>query len=163
MRRLTALLVLVAVASSGTADTPSSGPAGDRLVLTIVAPYPAPGQENLRLPGPYTLSGSKFKELQRDVEAVVAQLGKKTEWWDTGPDASYESLEIYFQGKRYVLNSWYPMFRDSQTAAVSERLGIVAVTGAAEKRRVEDANSARYRTLVGLFAKVRASLKQEAR
>ena len=132
------------------------------MVLSLVVPYPVPGQETVRAPGPHTVSGPKFKELQRDVEAVVAQLGNKTEWWDTGPDAAYESLEIYFGGKRYVLNSWYPRFRDSQTAAVSERDGIVAVSGVAEKRRVEDGNSARYRTIVGLFAKVRATLKQDA-
>ena len=88
MRRLTALLVLIATASSGTADTTASAAAGDRLVLTVVVPYPAPGQETVRAPGPYTVSGPKFQELQRDVEAVVALLGNKTEWWDTGPDAA---------------------------------------------------------------------------
>jgi hypothetical protein len=44
---------------------------------------------------------------------------------------------------------------------VSERNGIVAASGVAEKRRIEDGNSARYRTIVGLFAKVRATLKQD--
>jgi hypothetical protein len=161
LRRLIALLVLIAAASSGIADAPTSGTAGDRLVLKVVVPYPGPGHENARVPAPYTLSGSKFEGLQRDVEAVVAELGNKTEWWDMGPDASYESLEIHFRGKRYVLNSWYPIFRDNQTAAVSERLGIVAVSGVQEKRRVEDGNSPRYRTLVGLFAKVQATHKQD--
>jgi hypothetical protein len=156
MGRLIALLLLIATASSGTADTTATATAGDRLVLTLVVPCPVP------VPGPYTVSGPEFKELQRDIEAVVAQLGNETEWWDTGPEVSYESLEIYFGGKRYVLNSWYQLFLDSPKAAVCEGLSMAAVSGTAEKRGVEDGNRARYRTIVGLFAKVRATLKRDA-
>jgi len=153
VKRLTALLLLFTTATTGFAEPAASGAAGDRLVLTWVVPCP------LDVPGPYTVSGPKFKELQRDVEAVVAQLGNQTEWWDTGPDTSYESLEIYLGGKRYVLNSWYQLYLDSPKAAVCESFGMAAIS--AEKQRgVED--GARHRAIVGLFAKIRATLKRDA-
>jgi len=107
----------------------------------------------------YTVSGDKFRKLQRDVEAVVQQLRGKRTWWDVAPDASWESLEIHLGAKQYVINSWYPLFRDSEKLAVSETSGLVAVSGVEEKRRIENGNSERYRTIVGLFEKVRAAIQ----
>jgi hypothetical protein len=130
--------------------------AEDHLVLIRYSALPPPGRPADNVSARYTVSGEKFRSLQKDVEAAVEQLGAKTVWWDVAPDAAWESLEIYLGPKKYVINSWYPLFRDKQTLAVSERSGLVSVSGAEEKRRVEDGNSARYRTIVGLFDKVQA-------
>jgi hypothetical protein len=143
-------LCMMAIAAAAAAE--------DRLVLIQYSGLPPPGRTADNTAIRYTVSGEKFRRLQKDVEAVIQQLGTKTVWWDVAPDASWESLEIYLGPKQYVINSWYPLFRDSEKLAVSET-GLVAVSGVEEKRRVENGNSARYRTIVGLFEKVQAVIQ----
>jgi hypothetical protein len=133
--------------------------AEDRLVLIHYSGMPLPGGIDVSPAIRYTVSGDRFSKLQPDVEAVIQQLGLKTVWWDVAPDSSWESLEIHLGAKKYVINSWYPLFRDSEKLAVSERSGLVSVSGVEEKRRIENSNSARYRTIVGLFEKVHAVIQ----
>ena len=53
------------------------------------------------------------------------------------------------------------MFRDNPRVAVSETRGLVTVSGAPEKRRVEEGNSAGYRSIVGLFDKVETAVQRD--
>jgi hypothetical protein len=133
--------------------------AEDHLVMIRYSGPPAPGRPADSVAVRYTISGEKFGRLHKDVEAVVQLLGINTVWWDVAPDASWESLEIHLGAKQYVINSWYPLFRDNEKLAVSETLGLVAVSGAEEKQRVENGNSVRYRTIVGLFDKVQSVVR----
>ena len=133
--------------------------AQDRLVLERVAGGWSMSTNSV--PGPVLVTGAVFSGLRKDVQGAVEQLGDKADWWDVGPDASYASLEIYLGAKRYVINSWYPLFRTNQTVAVSEKNGLVVVSGLDEKKKVEEKNSARYRSIVGLFDKVEKALQPE--
>jgi hypothetical protein len=150
LKALALTLCLAATASAAIAD--------DRLVLKVVLDNVGPGPA---APAPVMISGTKFEALRKDVEAAVAQLGKNTEWSDFGPDATFESLEIYLGGKRYVLNTWYFDFRDAPRAAVSESQGIVSVSGPEEKRLVEAGNSERYRSFIRLFEKVHRAVGRD--
>jgi hypothetical protein len=151
VKRLAFALCAVAMMATAMAE--------DHLVLIQYSGLPPPGRPADNVAVRYTISGEKFRRVQKDVEAVVQLLGTKTVWWDVAPDASWESLEIHLGAKQYVINSWYPLFRDNQKLAVSETSGLVAVSGSEEKQRVENSNSAGYRTIVGLFEKVQSVIR----
>jgi hypothetical protein len=136
--------------------------AEDRLVLTQVAGMPGPEAGISKGPHSRTITGPQFETLRNEVETVVKLLGSDTYWQDVGPDAAYESIEIYLGSTRYMIVSWYPEYRDSPNLAVVEGVGVVSVSGPAEKQRREDGNSARYRTIVGLFEKVHGVLERWA-
>lgn len=132
--------------------------AGDRLVVTRVSGGPPLLSADGRPVQPSRavvadLRGARFEAVRKDVEAAVALLGKERTWWDVGPDASFLSAEITLGTNRYTLNSWFPLERDNPRIAVSENRGMVAVSDAGEKRRIEGGNGARYRTLTCLFEK----------
>jgi len=127
-----------------------SSSAADRVVVTQVSSAHVPKGTNAS-PSTTTLSGPDFKKIEENVKAVISLLGNKTEWWDVGPDASYVSAEIHYRDKRYVLNSWYPLFHDKTKIAVSETQGLVPVSGPEEKKWVEGANSKQYQELVGFL------------
>ena len=111
-------------------------------------------------PKAVTIAGSDFKALQKDVEEVIQLLGGKTEWSDFGPDAGYISAEIHYGKIRYVMNSWYPVFRDGPNVAVSGTRGLVSASGLAEKQEIENGNSQKYQTIMRLFEKAEAISKQ---
>jgi len=128
--------------------TTIGGFAEDRLEIKTVANslFGAPTNNSSK-----TITGAKFQALQKDITTVVALLGDQTIWTDFGPDASYVSIEIHIGNKHYTLNSWYPLYRNTPTVAVSETHGLVLVSNAVEKEKIENANSAKYRTIVKLF------------
>jgi hypothetical protein len=119
----------------------------DSVVVTRV-PGNAPGATEAVL---WRVEGPDFEKIRKDVEKVVSALGTDTEWNDFGPDASYLSAEINLAGKRYTIRSWHPLHKDKETVAVSEKWGLMAVSGKQEKAKIEGQNSDRYRTLVNVF------------
>ena len=127
-----------------------SSAAEDRVIVTHVSSAPIPKGTNVT-PPTATVRGPDFKKIEENVKAVVQILGDRAEWWDVGPDASYFSAEIYYRDKRYVINSWYPLFRDKPKIAVSETQGLVPVSGSEEKKQIEGKNSKRYQEIVELF------------
>lgn len=98
-----------------------------------------------------TVKGQAFENIRKNVESIVRLLGTQAGWSDYGPDASHLSAEIVIGGKTYTINSWYPLNRQDDTIAVSEKWGLVSVSGKAEKSKIESQNSERYRTLVSIF------------
>ena len=146
-RSLLTAVCLVAMATGAFAE--------DRLELKTVS------QSLIGRPtnnSPDVISGARFKELQPDIKAVIILLENKTNWSNFGPDASYVSMKIFIGDKRYTLNSWYPLFRTNQNVAVSETGGLAVVPNAVEKKTIEDANSAKYKQIVGLFDRAEAAL-----
>jgi hypothetical protein len=131
--------------------------AQDRIVITHVSGLPMPGRKSTNAP-PKTimLADPKFKAIQKDVEEVIGLLGGQTEWSDFGPDTGYVSAEIHYRKKQYVINSWYPLFRDKPNVAVSETRGLVGASGLAEKQQIENGNSRKYQTIVRLLEKAEA-------
>jgi hypothetical protein len=97
------------------------------------------------------VDGRQFEAIRKDVEKIAASIGTRPAWSDWGPDAEYLSAEINLGGKKYTIDSWYPLHKDDETIAVSEKRGLVSVSGKKEKERIEGQNSERYRTLVGIF------------
>jgi len=131
------------------------------MVITYVSGMPVPGQKSTNaLAKTIMLADPEFKGIKKDVEEVIQLLGEKTEWSDFGPDAGYVSAEIYYGNKRYVIRSWYPIFRDEPNVAVSETRGLVTASGLAEKQEIEEANSQKYQTIVRLLEKAETISKQ---
>lgn len=92
-----------------------------------------------------TISGPEFSEYETIVQKLVAALGKTREISDIGPDATYIRADIEYRGKKYRINSWYPVNRMNPKIAFSEKYGMVFVASAEEKARIEAANSKRYK------------------
>jgi hypothetical protein len=152
MRGLAFILCVMAMTATAIAE--------DRLVLTQFEGMPGPAAGPIDGPTTHTISGPKFETLRKDVETVVKLLGSETYWQDLGPDAAFEQIKVYLGSERYVIASWYPEYRDRPNLAVIEGIGVEVVSGPAEKQRREDGNSARYRTIVGLFDKVHSVLER---
>ena len=105
-----------------------------------------------------TIQGEEFSKIKPQVEKIIAALvkherwlAKETAWWDVGPDAGYISAVVDVDGKRFTINSWYPLERSSTTIAVSETQGLVSVKSRSEKQTIEAKNSAAYRAIVSIF------------
>jgi len=109
-----------------------------------------------------TVKGKDFDQIRKKVERIVQALGKRDGWNDFGPDASHMSAVIVIGGKTYVIRSWYPLHRDHERIAVSEKGGLVSVSGKTEKTKIENENSERYRTLVSIFDLYQRSNPQQS-
>lgn len=140
--------------------------AADRIIVrheSLSPPIIPPGQQRKNVnPPEVTISGAGFKQLEKRVQEVVALLGDKSDWQDLGPDAAYVMLEIHYRNKRYLLRSWYPLYRDNPAVGVSESRGLVSVSGVSEKARIEGANSKRYKTITGLYDLVQKVIRQNS-
>jgi len=152
MNLLVVCLWLLALASPLVAE--------DRLTITRKGGFPTVRMKGTNsAPVATVINGPRFKALQKDIEEVIRLMGDKTEWWEVGPDAAYDSAEIHLGNKRYVVNSWHPVFRMNPRVAVSETQGLVPVSGVAEKQKIEKGNSGKYRTIVALFDKAQNALQ----
>lgn len=140
--------------------------AEDRIIVrqdSLSPPITPPGQQRKTASSlGITIAGTDFKQLEKRVQDVVALIGNKTEWQDLGPDAAYVSLEIHYRNKKYLLRSWYPLYREITSVAVSETRGLVSVTGIKEKARIEEANSKRYKTITGLYDLIQKISRQNS-
>lgn len=105
-----------------------------------------------------TVQGDDFIKIKLQIQEIIAVLvkhdrwlPKNSVWWDVGPDAGYISAVVKFNGKRYTINSWYPLKKSTTTIAVSETHGLVSVKSQEEKQAIEAKNSAAYRKIVSIF------------
>ena len=107
------------------------------------------------------VKGRNFEQVRPRVERILQALGNTDAWNDFGPDASHMSAAITIDGKAYVIKSWYPLHRDDERIAVSEKSGLVSVSGKVEKAKIEGQNSERYRTLVSIFDLYKSKAPQQ--
>lgn len=105
-----------------------------------------------------TIQGEDFTKIKLQIQKIIATLvkherwlPKRAAWYDVGPDAGYMSAVVEVDGKKYTINSWYPLERSSTTMAVSETQGLVSVKSRKEKDDIEAKNTAAYREIVSIF------------
>lgn len=130
---------------------PGAGLAEGHIIVTDVqGGPPLPGPDG-RIATPtrtvlVELHGSQLDPIRPQIRALLAAMGAEREWYDVGPDSGCVSVVMTLDGQRYEISSWYPLFRDRETVAVTDA-GLVAVASRREKLEREGRNSPRYKTL----------------
>lgn len=99
------------------------------------------------------LKGDAFAAVKEQAQAVVRLMGNEPVWWDVGPDGAYVSVVMQMGASTYTINSWYPIFRDKNSVAVTD-VGLVAVSSRRDKEARESRNSEKYRVLTKFLDEV---------
>jgi len=135
------------------------GATPDKVVITRFAGMPGPNTSK-GTPKETVLSGKDFAKIEKPVAALVARMDPQDPWTaDVGPDAPAMRAEIFYRGKRYQLTSWYPIYRDDPTVAVSAERGLVHVKDAKEKARIEAQNNEDYQKMMAFWNAVLRATK----
>lgn len=97
--------------------------AADFVTITYMPGHPVPEVTNTKRVLA-RVEGRQFEAVRKDVEKIAASLGPNATWSNWGPDAAYLSAEISLGGKKYTIDSWYPLHKDDGTIAVLEKPGV---------------------------------------
>jgi hypothetical protein len=106
----------------------------------------------------YKIEGAEFQKLSAKLAEII-KTAKLSNRWDEksstysnlGPDAVFIRATLELDGKVYKIDSWAPMFRNSETAAVSETSGIVSAKSKTEKQEIEARNSESYNQIISIY------------
>ena len=99
------------------------------------------------------ITGVEFDKVRSEAKAIITLMENEETWWDVGPDGEFVSVVIELDGNKYTINTWYPLFKDKETIAVTEN-GLVAVASRREKEARESQNEEKYKTLTRFLDKV---------
>lgn len=125
--------------------------ADDSIVVTKVRSALRPLEKNGKTIEPEKvvmaeIKGKTFESIRPALMDVVKTMADKETWWAVGPDSGYVSVVIELNGRTYTINSWWPLYKDKDNIAVTDK-GLVSVASREEKEARESQNEEKYKTM----------------